>query len=260
MAQTTQQDITTLGFAFGPDGPGIATRLFDDANNVNAAVGTKNGAGVTLAGEFTRGIIKETVLTLASVAIAMTDGGANGSIGSLKVYDLPAGLIRILGARTNLTVTAAAGIGASAALKHSMGTAAAATNDTLNLLKANIIPSTSTTLSSSAGSPKGLSVSTAVTALTDNSGGTASDTLAAITGSYVEATIENTVASLAAKINALIAQNTLSGNPLSLEIDGTSSAADVYLNFGVADGDSTADSTLTVSGTITLTWCTLATA
>ncbi len=40
--------------------------------------------------------------------------------------------------------------------------------------------------------------------LTDSSGGTASDTLAAITGSYVEATIENTVASLAAKINQLI--------------------------------------------------------
>lgn len=45
-----------------------------------------------------------------------------------------------------------------------------------------------------------------IVALTDSSGGTASDTLAAITGSYVEATIENTVASLAAKINALIAR------------------------------------------------------
>jgi hypothetical protein len=44
----------------------------------------------------------------------------------------------------------------------------------------------------------------AVVHLTDSSGGTASDTLAAITGSYVEATIENTVASLAAKINAIL--------------------------------------------------------
>jgi hypothetical protein len=40
--------------------------------------------------------------------------------------------------------------------------------------------------------------------LTDNSGGTATDTLDAITGSYVEATIENTVATLAAKINAIL--------------------------------------------------------
>lgn len=43
-----------------------------------------------------------------------------------------------------------------------------------------------------------------LTLLTDDSGGTASDTLAAITGSYVEATIENTVATLAAKINSII--------------------------------------------------------
>ncbi|MDQ3562854.1 MAG: cytoplasmic protein [Pseudomonadota bacterium] len=44
-----------------------------------------------------------------------------------------------------------------------------------------------------------------ITPLTDNSGGTASNTLAAIEGTYTEATIENTVASLAAKVNALIA-------------------------------------------------------
>lgn len=43
-----------------------------------------------------------------------------------------------------------------------------------------------------------------VVALTDNSGGTASDTLAAVEATYTEATIENTVASLAAKINAII--------------------------------------------------------
>lgn len=49
-----------------------------------------------------------------------------------------------------------------------------------------------------------------IVVLTDNSGGTASNTLAAITGSYVEATIENTVASLAAKINENVAMiNTL---------------------------------------------------
>ena len=45
----------------------------------------------------------------------------------------------------------------------------------------------------------------AITPLTDSSGGTASNTLAAIEGTYTEATLENTVASLAAKLNALIA-------------------------------------------------------
>lgn len=45
---------------------------------------------------------------------------------------------------------------------------------------------------------------TAIVRLTDNSGGTASDTIPAQTDSYVEATQENTVASLTAKINAII--------------------------------------------------------
>lgn len=45
----------------------------------------------------------------------------------------------------------------------------------------------------------------ALVALTDNSGGTPANTIAAQTSSYVEATQENTVASLAAKINEIIA-------------------------------------------------------
>ena len=39
--------------------------------------------------------------------------------------------------------------------------------------------------------------------LTDNSGGTASDTLAAISGTYVQAEVRNSIASLAAKITAI---------------------------------------------------------
>jgi len=42
-------------------------------------------------------------------------------------------------------------------------------------------------------------------ALTDSSGGTASDTIAAQSGSYVQATQANTVASLTAKVNAVVA-------------------------------------------------------
>lgn len=45
-----------------------------------------------------------------------------------------------------------------------------------------------------------------VTALTDNSGGTPSDTIAAIGATYVQATQQNAVASLAAKVNALRAE------------------------------------------------------
>lgn len=44
---------------------------------------------------------------------------------------------------------------------------------------------------------------TAVVDLTDNSGGTAADTIAAIGATYDQAEIRNAVASLAAKINEL---------------------------------------------------------
>jgi hypothetical protein len=43
----------------------------------------------------------------------------------------------------------------------------------------------------------------AITDLTDNSGGTAADTIAAIGGTYSQAEVRNAIASLAAKINAL---------------------------------------------------------
>ncbi|QDP64093.1 MAG: hypothetical protein Unbinned2301contig1004_19 [Prokaryotic dsDNA virus sp.] len=49
----------------------------------------------------------------------------------------------------------------------------------------------------------GLEQSDTVTALTDSSGGTASDTIAAIGATYAQAEVRNAVASLTAKVNAL---------------------------------------------------------
>lgn len=43
----------------------------------------------------------------------------------------------------------------------------------------------------------------AITDLTDNSGGTGSDTIAAIGGTYSQSEVANAIASLAAKINEL---------------------------------------------------------
>lgn len=43
----------------------------------------------------------------------------------------------------------------------------------------------------------------AITDLTDNSGGTAADTIAAIGATYDQAEVRNAIASLSAKINAL---------------------------------------------------------
>lgn len=44
----------------------------------------------------------------------------------------------------------------------------------------------------------------AVTSLTDNSGGTPSDTIADVPAAYTEATLANQIASLTAKINTII--------------------------------------------------------
>lgn len=51
----------------------------------------------------------------------------------------------------------------------------------------------------------GFEAGPAIASLTDNSGGTASDTLADIDAAYTEATIANTTASLAAKVNGILA-------------------------------------------------------
>jgi hypothetical protein len=49
----------------------------------------------------------------------------------------------------------------------------------------------------------------AVVALTDSSGGTAGDTIADVPTSYTEATLANQLASLAAKVNTVIANQKL---------------------------------------------------
>ncbi len=43
-----------------------------------------------------------------------------------------------------------------------------------------------------------------ITSLTDSSGGTASNTLAAISATYVQAEVRNSIASLAAKVEAIL--------------------------------------------------------
>lgn len=134
---------------------------------------------------------------LVNVSIATTDAGASGAYGSQKLCDLPEALVVSIGGVSDLSFEAASGIGASGVLKHAVGSAAEATNDTLDSTQANIIPSTSLTLASSAGSKTGVSTAVAF-------------------------------------------------------IDGHTTAGAVFLNLGIADADSSGNSTVTVSGTIDL--------
>jgi len=222
-------------------------------------VGAKNGAAIS-AKEYGDGVLHQTVLTLTALSITMTDTGANGSHGGHKLYDFPLGQIEIVGATTDLTIVAAAGIGATAAVVSSIGTVVAAnTNATLTSTEADIIAQTASTLTSSAGVMRGKLVPTlaavgGIVTLTDSSAGTPADTITALAdgSTYANdvASLRNNLASLAAKVNAI-----LNGTKATRRIfDGTATAIDAFLNFAVPDAGATANSTLAVTGSILLSW------
>lgn len=146
-------------------------------------------------------VLHESIFTFTDVSITMTDAGAAGCHGSQKIYDFPAGNIAVLGVVSDLQIVAGAGgIGDTAAVVGSIGSAAIGTdNATLTTTEANLMPSTAATLTGGAGNLDG--ESTAVTVL-----------------------------------------------------DGTATAIDAYLNLAVPDAGSSASDTLTVNGTVRITW------
>lgn len=151
------------------------------------------------------GHIHRTSLTFTNYALATVDSAGNAGIGSLTAYTFPRGNIQFLGATSNLTIAAAAGIGATAAVVMSVGTVAAANDATLTGTEANLIPSTACTLTGSAGAMKGKSTATQ------------------------SAFFDNTTTTNATQMPAI-------------------------LNAAVPDASSSANSTLTLNGTLTFTW------
>ncbi len=128
----------------------------------NGVVGAESALAAASASGVTKtekiGANKIVTLTLTNKVIAVTDtGGAAGGHGSLKLLDLPEGNVLFLNASTNLTVArVSTGIAATAALIGSVGSAAVSTADsTLTTTEANIVPSTSATLTAGAGTLKG---------------------------------------------------------------------------------------------------------
>jgi hypothetical protein len=118
--------------------------------------GAAAGTGVT-ASEFL-GRVHRTIIQLSAVRMALTDtGGANGAYSSLKVYDFPAGNILVQGVVSSLASVARVGtnLSATATVKHSLGSAAEATNDTLDGTQANFLPSTDIVLAAGVGAGGG---------------------------------------------------------------------------------------------------------
>jgi hypothetical protein len=127
-------------------------------NGAGATVtGTPNGTGVALSGGQAQ--IQQVTLTLTNVSVATTDHTTAGAQGSLKVLDLPEGNIHVLGGVADLTIArVGTNLTATSAVVASVGSAAAGAGDaTLTSTEADIIPSTSATLSGGAGSFKGAS-------------------------------------------------------------------------------------------------------
>lgn len=180
-------------------------------------VGTVNtpATGRITADECGVGALRQTVLTLTNVPITITDALAYASV---KLYDMPAGRLQFLDCVASLafttTSTIASTLNSGVTCSWGIGTAAAS-NVTLATTMMNLLPGS------------GESVKSFTSSTTIN---------------VASATVTGFLAAVsAAQLGAII--------------DGTSTDPDIYLNVSVPTGtDINADATLTVSGTITLTW------
>jgi len=105
--------------------------------------------------------VHKTVITLTDFSM-LVDTAADGFVGT-KIYDFPAGLIRLHGAIMDLTLTTVGSdIDADAAVVASVGTVTCADDATLTSTEADIIPSTAYTLVASTKQAVGLGVTPAV--------------------------------------------------------------------------------------------------
>jgi len=98
-------------------------------------------------------VIQQLEIPLSSFSVTVTDtGGANGGYGTQELLTFPSKHVLLLGCMMDLAVVAAAGIAADATLAFAIGTAAEATDDTLDSTQADRIASTACALTASAGS------------------------------------------------------------------------------------------------------------
>lgn len=145
---------TDLGVMLFADTDGTLKDAFGQVPE-SSANGAVAGSGAA-ASERTSPVHK-TIITLTARSVTMVDAGAAGCHGGTKIYDFPAGNISIIGATTDLAITAGAGgIVDGAAVVGSVGSVVVATdNATLTSTEANIVPSTVATLTAGVGACDG---------------------------------------------------------------------------------------------------------
>lgn len=186
-----------------------------DRNKNYDAVGTIPSVAGLSVEEFGYGIVRQTVLTFNDMSVTIADTGA---IGSQKIYDFPLGRIHVIGC------------------------------------VARIVPTTTSTIASTLNS--GATVSWGVGSAAASSNTLATTMMNFMPGSgesvnnFTSSTTINVAASADTGFLAAVA-----AAQIAAVVDGTATAADCYLNFGVpTDTQIDADATIAVDGHVILTW------
>lgn len=223
---------------------------------VSVGSGDTIGSVPTVAGlagkHFGAGLVRQVQFQFNDVAFTLTDNVSTGS-GYLKIYDFPTGGIAVLGLFGKLTYATALTTDADAISSFGTSSVGAVGVLTANGV-ANIVPPTATAIATSAATFNVASVTSAITQLTDSTGRTPDSTLAnhADLSTYGTdaATIESNISDLGGKVNAILRQ--IEGCGMKI-LDGTNTAADLYLNIATPNDPSTSNS-ITIDGTLTLTY------
>lgn len=210
------------------------------------------------------GPLRFTQITMDSTfAPTITRNGTTSAYGSQKIYTFPSGQIKLLGAYARFVLTRGetTNMTSGAAFYVSLGSAAVISTDAATIVdtKCDFLSPQLATLSGGTVTQNFIN-KTAVTIMTDSSGGTANDTIAAITagGAYAQAdltALKNAAATWTAKINQLI-RNV--GSSKFVAYDGGATAPDLYVNISNSNGASaqvaTGNSSLVMHGVVNLVW------
>jgi hypothetical protein len=222
---------------------------------------------ITVFNNHATGPICRTTLTLAEAPLLMVDNTGVTAYGGLKVLDFPVGAVVIHAALLNLTEvkkTAATtiiadafdgdiAVGSVTATNTALASKdlAAAVNEQNIIAYTTMAQAAATTTPTSTTTGKAFS-NIAATKLLDNTGGTAVDTVIDLTTTYAEAKAEAAVASLIDKANLLMDSV---GGRKGVFLDGTTTAADIYINALIDDADhdiTTETPYLYLTGTLSL--------
>ena len=128
-------------FAHGAEREALRT-LFGMTDDIAAEGAGAASASTVVAEEYGTDLtIRKTVLTVTAIAIAISDDAGVAQYGGVKIYDLPLGMIQVVGASVTGNFTGYASLIDTFASNVALGTATATTGNTLTGTEADIMAS-----------------------------------------------------------------------------------------------------------------------